>query len=174
MFKSRQFSVTGYSVWFRERYYQQEILHEVEDENGEMANKRAPREKYIKIPIQDWEKPFKPKQKGDLLYGFELVISGPCVFLSAKSETGTQAWNFGENDERIYLIRVEDKTEETPKLIHRSESYKKQKSMRKVDVNKEKNYFIRLKSGKSKEPLEPWLEDRMMEQLVKEVENVVK
>ncbi len=174
IFKSMQFKVTGHSVWFRERYYQQEILHEVEAENGEMANRRAPREEYIKTPVRDWEKLFKPEQKGDLLYGFELVISGPCAFLAVKSENGTQAWNFGEHDERIYLVTVEDKITETPKLIHRSEYYKRQKSMRKVDVNKDENYFIRLKSGKSKEPLGPWLEDRMMDQLVQEVENAIK
>jgi ATP-dependent Clp protease ATP-binding subunit ClpA len=174
LFKSMQFSVTGYSVWFRERYYQQEILHEVEDETGEIISRRGPREKYIRKPVGDWEKPIRPEQKGDLLYGFEITISGPCVFLAAKSETGMQSWNFGEHDERLFLVKVANKTQETPKLIHRSESYKRQKSMRRVEVNKEQNYFIRLKSGRSKEPLASWLEEKIMDQLVQEVEKAIK
>lgn len=173
LFQSMDFHVTGKAVWFRERYYQQEILHEVEDENGKIFNKRGPREKYIFTPVKDWSKELRPEQKNDLLYGFEFIVTGPCAFLALKPETGIQEWTFGEHEERLYMITVHDQPIETPKQIHRSEVYKKQKSMRRVVANKDNTYFIRQKSGKSREDLKPWLEEKLMDNLIREVEKAI-
>ncbi len=172
-FKALDFNVEGHTIWFREKYYTEDILHEVEGENGVVYNRRGPREAYIKIPVNNWEKDFRREHKNDLLYGVEFVITGPCVLLAFKNETGMQSWTFGDHDERLYLINVEESKPETPKLIHRSETYKKQKSMRRILMTKENEPFIQGKSGKSKEPLAKWLEEKVMEHFVVEVEKAI-
>lgn len=172
-FESLDFNIEAYTVWFREKFYTEEILYEVEGENGEIFNRRGPREAYIKIPVNNWKKEFRPEHKNDMLYGVEFIISGPCVLLAIKNETGMQSWTFGDHDERLYLVNVEKSKQETPKLIHRADTYKRQKSMRRIIMNKEKEPFIQGKSGRSKEPLAKWLEEKVMETFVVEVEKAI-
>ncbi|KAA3635270.1 MAG: ATP-dependent Clp protease ATP-binding subunit [Bacteroidetes bacterium] len=172
-FKSLDFSLEAHTVWFREKFYTEDILHEVEGENGEVYNRRGPREAYIKMPVNNWKKDFRPEHKNDLLYGVEFVVTGPCVLLALSNETGMQSWTFGDHDERLYLINVEKSQQETPKLIHRSETYKRQKSMRRVLMNKEMEPYIQGKSGKSKEPLGKWLEEKVMDNFIVEVEKAI-
>ena len=110
------------------------------------------------------------EQKSDTLYGVEFVVSGTCAYLALKAESGTQSWQFGEKEERLFIISVSDIPIPTPKLIHRAETYKRQKSMRQVNAIHPDSPTLVIKPGQSVTTLLVWLEGNFMDQLIIEVE----
>lgn len=170
LFRELDYRVDARAIWFREKYYYQEILVESDQEEGIGQKRRAPRESYLKTNIEDWSKPFVPEQKGDTLFGVEFVVSGTCAYLALKAESGTQSWQFGEKEERMFIIAVSDVPLPTPKLIHRAETYKRQKSMRQVNAIHPSAPTLVIKPGQSVTGLLEWIEGNLMDQLIIEVE----
>jgi ATP-dependent Clp protease ATP-binding subunit ClpA len=172
LFKRMGYGVNIYAVWFRESYYNEEILFDIEREDGNKEKIKGPREEYIKTRIP---KNFKfdsisPPNKYDVLCGFDFVVSGNCVYLALNNETGIQSWRFSENDERLFLTAANDSVVSTPNLIHRSELFKSNKSSRKIISFKNEAPSIKAKRWSQSVDLMNWLEEHLLEHLIVEVE----
>lgn len=176
LFAKLGFTVKANAVWFRENYYNQEVLVDVETEEGHTIKRKGIREEYIKTPVEydGQQKSYKPEQKNDVLYGFEFIVTGTCAFLALKSEAGVQKWTLTENEETNFLFTVNDILTATPRQIHRTEIYKRQKLLRRVSAINRSNPTVTLKPKSTKTDLIPWLEEHLTEQLIIEVEQAVK
>ena len=131
IFLEKEFEFSAHSVWFREKLYNEEI--EVETGAGK-ASIKAKGEQYFKTIFAPKRKgAYQPKERGDLLYGIEFVVTGTCAFLYLQEEEGLQRWKSINNQDRFYVLKASNEVFSTPEKIHRQEFYKRQSPRRIVD-----------------------------------------
>ena len=129
LLKSKGFEYQGYSIWYRESYYYEEVLVDEENVNGSKKARKA----YFKRDYHpENEKSLVPPKEEDVLWGVELAITGPCAWLYIKEESGIQKWSSGD-EESLYLVKVENNSFETPSRIHRKEFYLSSPVRRHID-----------------------------------------
>ena len=126
LFKKKDYQLSAYGIWFRERYYNEEILVLSDPNAPEESSTVRKREAYIKkaFDLSDHIIPKAPRT-GDKLYGVELSISGPCAYLYLKPEEGIQKWRSEMDEDLLYFVKISNAAFPTPKKIHRQEIYKK-------------------------------------------------
>lgn len=122
LFGKKEFSFQAQSIWFRESYYNEEASGP-EGANG----KKKKREAYIKQPWRPGitEQPL-PEKPGDLLWGMEFTVNGPCAYLYLKEEEGAQQWVEEEQAPIQYLVMAGNEPFPTPQKLHRKDFYTRQ------------------------------------------------
>ena len=122
LFQHKSFSFQAQSVWFRESFYNEETI----DVSGSAVRKKK-REAYLKHPWHPdhsaWPEPEKP---GDVLWGVEFSVTGPCSFLFLKGEEGAQQWMRESGAPAPYVVMVENEPFSTPQKLHRKDFYARQ------------------------------------------------
>ncbi|MEM9917781.1 MAG: AAA family ATPase [Bacteroidota bacterium] len=127
--KQKNVIVVGHAVWYREKYYNEEILdvEEHTDETGRVYKTeiRRRRQEFIKklFTLKE-EDPLKAPEKGDLLYGVELELVSPAIYLYLHAEEGIHRWADSEKDFRVFRIKTSKRSESTPENIIRKDFYK--------------------------------------------------
>ena len=128
IFEHKQFEYELQTVWFRERYYNEEVHYTEEEEvNGNKVEvqKKRKREAFIKRSLSGKEEEdFAPEQAADVLFGLEIKLSGPCVFLFLEEEQGLHQWKLSEKEIYNYRIMVSESELRTPRNINRKDFYK--------------------------------------------------
>lgn len=125
LFEAKSFEYTVKTVWFRERYYNEEII--VDSANGQEGQgpKKQKRAAYIKaIYDPDATDPLAPPKTGDLLYGAELEVTGVCPYLFLKEENGIHRWKKAVGEDHYYVIKAANDAFPTPRNIHRQDFYR--------------------------------------------------
>lgn len=138
LFRKEDFHISAEAIWFRESYYNEEVP--VDD--GGAPQKR---EEYIKTVIDPSDLfDIEPERPSDVLYGIEFALSGPCVYLFLKEESGHQRWVLNNKDIRHFVVKVENDAFKTPVRIHRKEFYSRQNVRRIIegDIFKDTLYKI--------------------------------
>ncbi|MEO1514914.1 MAG: AAA family ATPase [Bacteroidota bacterium] len=121
--------VTGFTVWYREKYYNEEVteVQTTTDENGReyKTEIRRRRQEFIKKEYSTKDANWQvPPEKGDVLYGIELGLVAPAIYLRLREEAGLQRWVFGENVAQTYRIVTSKRVEYSPENLIRKEYYK--------------------------------------------------
>ncbi len=127
LFKKKGFSWEAKTIWFREAYYNEEVLLPSEknapEEQSNNLYKR--REAYIEKDFSSGELGAEePEQKGDLLYGISLRILGKGSLLYLGEEGGLQRWTKSDKEVFNYQVMVSGETILAPPNIHRRDFYK--------------------------------------------------
>ncbi len=116
------------SVWYREALYNN--IEEEIDSEGMVT--RTPLRAYFKQPLVfDHKNPWKADQKGDILMGVELYISGVAPNLYFNEEDGWQHIVTKEYTSK-YFVATGEYDDITPKEIHRKAFFQKRKKPRRV------------------------------------------
>jgi ATP-dependent Clp protease ATP-binding subunit ClpA len=127
----KSFSYSMKTVWYRSSYYNEWV----EDTTPDAGKKK--RADYIRTHWEpgskEWK--FEPKQKGDLLCGIELEMTGPAVFPYLKGENGIHQWNDKEGKESLFMVKVLNKGAEAPENLHRKETYLEGSARRVISPN---------------------------------------
>jgi DNA polymerase III delta prime subunit len=144
LLSAKGYHYTAYSVWFRERYYNEEVW--LETTQGMTRQKR---QAYIKQAFEG--RAFIPPKPGDVLWGVEFAISGSCAYLYLAGEQGGHKWESQEDNPRIYLVQVQPAASETPVRLHRKEFYDKLPIRRTLTplIFKDTSYKIKRECNKS-------------------------
>lgn len=130
LFRNKGYSFQAYSVWFRESYYNEEV---VDMEDG--AGKRKKREAYLKQPWHPDDLPEPaPERRSDVLWGIEFSLDGPCAYLFLKEEEGMQQWKDEGEMPAHYAVMVRNSPFPTPGKLHRKDFYSKQPLRRMVEA----------------------------------------
>ncbi len=148
LFQAKGFQFEAYGVWFRESYYNEEVL-----EQTDKGIARHKRKQYIKqiIDMATCLAPFNPPEPGDVLWGVEFTISSPCAYLYLEEEGGGQKWEGRDGKDRFYMVLVSKTVEETPNKLHRKEFYEKMTPRRTITPQelKDRVYKINRECNKS-------------------------
>ena len=132
--KNKTFTVTANTLWFREKYFNEEI--ELEQADGEKAI--APRKKYYERLFDPTsKKKFLPEKPGDKLIGIDMYIQGECPFLFFQNESGTQRWKISDEDDTICIVEVVNNLNTPHKAnMHRKESFNQKLVFRTFEPNR--------------------------------------
>ncbi len=156
--EKKGFEVTGKTVWFRESFYNEEIMEGVlsaDEESQEILIKK--RHEYIKKEWNDANKHhFKPEESTDRLVGIELEIKGLCAFPFFKNESGLQQWEVVNDSPNIFDVHFTNGRKKTPKGIHRRKYFQKGSPRRFVELKMVKDPKLRIGHPIPKEGLEAW------------------
>ena len=131
----------AHSVWYRENYVPEEKPTErilpaesQEEEEYEESEKALSPSHYIRRRCSQQELTdlkFIPPQADDRMYGVELKIAGPCVWLYLKDEKGVHYWETDVKDEfLIFPVLTSLQKIQTPEGIHRRAFYEEGKPRR--------------------------------------------
>lgn len=166
LIEKKDFEVSGQTVWFREKYYNEEIMEGVlsaDEESQEIVVKK--RHEYIK---QEWnyskKHAYKPKEPTDLLVGIELEIKGLCTFPFFKDENGLQQWEVLNDSPNLFDVRVTNGRKKAPKGIHRRKYFQKGSPRRFVELTMVKDPKLRMAHAIPKEGLVEWFYGILEEQ----------
>lgn len=141
LFKQKGFQpATVKTVWFRENYLEELPLSQLpmpaeeEEELPEFLpeTEKKPQPAYPKqdCSIESLAKmSFEPPRKGDRLYGFELVLNAPCIWLYLKDEKGIHQLEVN-GAEMFFSVHTAQRAQKTPEEIHRLSFYKNVKPRR--------------------------------------------
>lgn len=122
LFHRKGFSFQAYSVWFRDSFYNEEVMG---FEDG--AGKKRKREAYVKkawLPVENTAP--APERENDVLWGIEFSINGNCAFLFLKEEEGAQQWKEEGEPPAHYIVLAGNSPFPTPRKIHRKDFYTRQ------------------------------------------------
>ncbi len=127
----------AHAIWFRETIAAEEVTSNVPSENPDDAGQAEAPSKPAnyhreELTPDSLEKPeFTPQRKGDRLYGVELELAGPCIWLYLKDEKGFQHWEqAAKNEFTPFNIQTHLHAHTTPDGIHRFAFYNKHKPRR--------------------------------------------
>ncbi len=129
LFERKGFEFTYKSIWYREQLYKEEIKvsEEIIDEKGNLStieNKKQRAEYVEKKEKAESVEKFKNPKSADQLYGIEFELIGDAPVLYLQSEKGIHKWEFGKEEESIYMIALGDKKYERPINIHRKDFFR--------------------------------------------------
>lgn len=159
LFQQKGFSVQAWSVWFREGFYNEETA---EAEEGGLRKKK--REAYLKHPWDPRESPEpQPEKAGDVWWGVEFSVDGPCCFLFLKGEEGAQQWQEDSPPGTQCVVLVENEPFPTPRKLHRKDFYSKQAFRRVVDQVSVKDSIYKINREYNKSALLGLIMDKMEE-----------
>ncbi len=150
--EQEQFEYEIKAIWFRERYYQEELHLLAEEKESEVTSNRSP---YLreKVPNNELKGALKPPKPGDLCCGLEFHITGPAAFLFLEPEAGVQKWLFANDAEELYVLELNKQSIPPPDKIHRKDFFKKKTVRRVVDFVDGKQAFLKEKQDGSLKPL---------------------
>lgn len=136
IFEHKKFFVkSAHSVWYRENYLAPTSPMEPSEEDGE-ENQPVRMTPFLKRSISIGllkDEELEPAKAGDILYGFELTLTGNAVHLYLSPENGLQQWEGKEKNSMLrYLLKFSEQPFFTPANIHRQGFYQKQKTRRTV------------------------------------------
>ena len=119
--KNKTFTFTAQTLWYREKYYNEEILIQ-EDLGDEWW---TPRKQYFKRLYERGSKTnFLPEKPNDIFVGIDLHIEGNCPFLFFKNESGAQRWKMSKEDDTICIVEVMNSLKTPyPENMHRKEPF---------------------------------------------------
>ncbi|GJM32643.1 MAG: hypothetical protein DHS20C18_16440 [Saprospiraceae bacterium] len=140
------------SVWFREKYYHDELQQKAEEKEWDAFSNHSPYLKEI-TRAEELNQRLKPPKTNDLCCGLELVIHGPAVFLFLEPEIGLQKWMLANNEEELYVLEANVAAQPTPDKIHRKDFFKKKTVRRVVDFVDGKQAFLKDKLDGNLKPL---------------------
>lgn len=125
LFRRKGYTFQAQSIWFRESYYNEEIT---DTESG----KKKKREAFLKHPWHpETSAQPAPERNGDILWGIEFSLDGPCAFLYLKGEDGAQQWLEEGELPSLYDVMARNEPFLTPHKLHRKDFYTKQ-SLRRI------------------------------------------
>lgn len=149
LFEEKGFKINAHTVWYRERYYKEEITikQEVYDEASEktkMVHHTVPRAKYIKNPFNRYlPNAYRPTQSGDKLVGIEIILNGTCPFLYLEDEVGLHTWKQNVKNLQYWVI-CQAEAYRTPVEIHRKSFWDNKKSRRTITDDHIKDSQLKL------------------------------
>lgn len=162
LFHSKNFEYSIKTIWFRERFYNEEVTTTSTDENKEQKVTRKKRAAYIKaIYDKNAENPLCPPQAGDQLYGVEVQLSGTCPYLFLKDEAGIQRWKMAPEGDYYYVVKVEKDAFATPKNIHRQDFYRQITPRRTVQPSLLKDTLYKINREYNRQQLLPLILEHM-------------
>ena len=154
----KDYSVSGKTVWYREKYYNEEIIEGVlatDENNQEIIVKK--REAYIK---KEWtptlKMPYPPEDAEDTLVGIELEIKGNCAYVFFQHEAGIQQWEVLNERPRFFEVTVKNTRKKTPLNIFRKKYFQEKIPRRFVDLAMVRDTKLRLADPIPKEGLVTW------------------
>ncbi|MEZ5044440.1 MAG: AAA family ATPase [Saprospiraceae bacterium] len=157
LFLLNGFEFTAQTVWFRESYYNEEIWVEI----GEQRVKKK-RAAYIKKDyLPDEDASILPEKAGDQLFGIEMTLNGPCVYLYLEGELGAQKWQMKPHEHFVYLTTIHKSPTATSDKIHRQDFYRKANIRRSITATNIKDNILRLDREYRKGELVELLKDRL-------------
>ncbi|MCO6476497.1 MAG: ATP-dependent Clp protease ATP-binding subunit [Phaeodactylibacter sp.] len=159
LFRQKEYSFQAHGVWFRESFYNEETL-----EAGENDGKKKKREAYLKKPWhpETSEAP-TPERPGDVLWGVEFSIHGPCAYLYLKGEEGGQQWVEENAPPTPYSILVSNGPFTTPRKLHRKDFYTRQSFRRTIDPLSVKDTLYKINREYNKTALLGLIMEKMEE-----------
>lgn len=122
LFEFKNLLFEAQSVWFRESYYNEDILISRADGNWQKAKRREYLKKAFRLGDEAAYVPEKPE---DVLYGVEFALAGDAVYLLLKDEAGGHRIIVNEQVQHHYVVVVENDSFKTPENIHRKDFYTK-------------------------------------------------
>ncbi|MCB0553378.1 MAG: ATP-dependent Clp protease ATP-binding subunit [Phaeodactylibacter sp.] len=163
LFQQKEYLVQSNSLWFRESHYS-EAISTLDPGDGNLHKQK--REEYIKKPYHpEHANSLHPPQEGDVLWGVEFSVSGPCAYLFLKDEAGPQRWKEPgpEPQQQHYVIVVENQAFRTPMKLHRKDFYSRQPPRRIIEPTFVKDTVYKINREYNKSALYPLIMEKMEE-----------
>lgn len=143
MFRSKSFEYSIKTIWFRERFYNEDVITPNHDDDKARIKKK--RSAYIKVIFdENSEDGISPPQVGDQLYGVEMEVTGTCPYLFLKGEAGCQRWKSDQNGPNYFVIKIEQDAFATPINIHRQDFYRQVSPRRIIQTSKIKDTLYKI------------------------------
>ncbi len=152
IFEQEQFEYEIKAIWFRDRYYQEELQLMNEEKEAGLPTDRSP---YLleDVPHKSLKGVLKSPKNGDLCCGLEFHITGPAAYLFLEPEAGLQKWLLANEQEELYVIELSKQPVNPPDKIHRKDFFKKKTVRRVVDFVDGRQAFLKEKQDGSLKPL---------------------
>ncbi len=161
LFQEKGYEFQAQSLWFRESYYNEEIFVPGAD-GGSLV--RQKREAYLKKAYHpDLEESLMPPREGDVLWGIEFAVSGPCVFLYLRDEAGAQKWKGAGIEQQLYALAISNRPFQTPAKLHRKDFYTRQAPRRVVEPFILKDTLYKINREYTKPALLPLIVEKLEE-----------
>lgn len=159
LFQEKGFHYQAQSLWFRESYYNEALSG---DENE--GHQKQQREEYLKKPfLPEQGNNFSPPRKGDVLWGVEFVVTGPCAYLYLKDEAGLQKWKEAATEPQGYVVVTGNRPYRTPSKLHRKDFYTRLAPRRQVEPLLLKDQLYKINREYNKSALLPLIMEKLEE-----------
>ncbi len=178
LFETQKFDFTANLVWFRESYFNEEILVTVEEIGAEgeaiLTERKQKRQAYLKRAYTgETSIDFVPEKKKDFLLGIEFMITGVCAHLYLSEETGLQEWKKEQNDSQFYQVFVSEELIETPVNINRKDFFKKKNVRRTVAPGHLKDTVLKINREITKTGIVALIKEKLDENFILKLDAVL-
>jgi ATP-dependent Clp protease ATP-binding subunit ClpA len=140
LFARKGFHYEAYAVWYRDKYYNEEIPigESMPSSELENPNVKIKRKAYVKTAVaidKAGRLSYKREKKGDLLCGVEFVVTGICPFLYLEGEYGKHQLKISDKESVQAFVQASTEISKSPDGIHRRDFYNRLNNRRSISLN---------------------------------------